>query len=204
MPVLYQAPERQNSGETKVKKSGAKTVADIFPQGGVFSAFVVRPKVRFQAQEPGEEVVLLLRRHWITNLPWFLEAILMILGPLALKFISPFTFLPLRFQLVAVIIWYLLVIGFVFEKFLSWYFNVYIVTNKRVVDLDFYNIIYYNQAQADLNQITDMNITVSGVVRLLFNFGDLVIETAAEAPNLEFSAVPNPRKVMEIIEQLKS
>jgi len=128
----------------------------------------------------------------------------MILGQLALRFISLFTFLPLRFQLVAVIIWYLLVIGFVFDKFLSWYFNVYIVTNKRVVDLDFYNLIYYNQAQADLNQITDMNITVSGVVRLLFNFGDFVIETAAEAPNLEFNAVPNPRKVMEIIEQLRS
>lgn len=201
MPVLYQAPSTKPKPVRKLK---VNKTDGIFPQGGRLSAFIARPaKIRFQSQEPGEEIILLLRRHWITNVRWICLSFLMILAPLSLRFFPLIVFLPARFQLMAIIIWYLLTTAFIFEQFLSWYFNVYIVTNKRVVDLDFYNIIYYNQAQADLDDITDMNITVAGVGRLIFNYGDLVIETAAEAPNIEFSRVPNPRRVMQIIEKLK-
>lgn len=200
MSVLYESP----SEPKPVKKLKVSKVADLVPQGGKLSAFLIRPtKVHFQSQEQGEEIILLLRRHWVTNIRWILTAAAMMMVPLAFYNFPIIAFLPARFQTMVIIIWYLLVIAFVFEQFLSWYFNVYIVTNKRVVDLDFYNIIYYNQAQADLKEITDMNVTVSGVLRLLFNYGELVIETAAEAPNLEFGCVPDPRRVMQIIEKLK-
>jgi len=204
MPVLYESPTKPELIKKSIKKPKVSKLEGILPQGGKLSAFLVRPaKAHFQTQEPSEEIILLLRRHWVTNVRWILIAILMLAGPLCLHSFPLIAFLPGRFQIMAVIIWYLLTTAFIFEQFLSWYFNVYIVTNKRVIDLDFYNILYYNQAQADLKEITDMNVTVSGVGRLFFNYGDLVIETAAEAPNIEFSRVPNPRKVMQIIEKLK-
>lgn len=201
MPILYESP---NSKPRPIKKPKVSKLDGIFPQGGKLSALVVRPaRTHFQAQERDEEIILLLRRHWVTNFGWLATAGFFLLVPMSFTYIPVINFLPNRFQFMVVLIWYLLTIAFIFEKFLAWYFNVYIVTNKRVVDLDFYNIIYYNQAQADLKEITDMNVTVSGVGRLFFNYGDLVIETAAVAPNLEFHAVPNPRKVVQIIEKLK-
>lgn len=200
MPILYESPSKPKP----LKKPKVDKFDGILPQGGKLSAFVARPnKIHFQTQKPGEEVVLLLRRHWVTNVRWLLIAVLMIAGPLSLRFFPLIVFLPTRFQIMVVICWYLLTTAFVFEQFLSWYFNVYIVTSKRVIDLDFYNIIYYNQAQADLDEITDMNVTVSGVGRLFFNYGDLIVETAGQTPNIEFYSVPNPRKVMQIIEGLK-
>ena len=201
MPILYQSP----TGKPKLaKKPKASKLNDILPQGGKLSALVVRPaKIHFQTQEPGEEVVLLLRRHWITNVRWILTAALMMPMPLVFRYFPVIPLLPARFQVMVNIFWYLLIIAFVFEHFLSWYFNVYIATNQRVVDLDFYNIIYYNQAQADLDEITDMNVTVSGVGRLFFNYGDLTVETAGQTPNIEFNRVPKPGEVMQIIERLK-
>jgi hypothetical protein len=203
MPDLYVAPSGKPK-ENKPKEVKREKGEEISSQGGVLSAFVARPAgVHFAALERGEQIVLLLRKHWVTNLPWIFISFLMLVSPLVLRLFPLLEFLPGRFQIIAVIGWYLLAIGFIFERFLSWYFNVYIVTNKRVIDLDFYNLVYYNQAQADLSQITDMNLTICGTLGVVFNYGNLVIETAAEAPNLEFQAVPNPREVVKIIDSLR-
>ena len=199
MPDLYLAPEAKPKTTAK-----HKNLDGIPVQGGLLSAFVSRPSgIHLRAQETDEEIALLLRKHWITNLSWLFLSLVLLLSPLTLKFFPILEFLPSRFQLMALIAWYLLTCGFIFENFLSWYFNVYIVTTRRVIDLDFYHLVYYNQAQADLAQITDMNLTIAGTIGVVFNFGNLVIETAAEAPNLEFEAVPNPRKVMKIIDELR-
>jgi len=203
MPDLYVAPKaKPRENKLPGVKKGKRE--EIFPQGGVLSAFVARPAgVHFAALERGEQIVLLLRKHWVTNVPWIFIASLLLVSPLVLRFFPLLEFLPNRFQAMAVVGWYLLTLGFIFENFLSWYFNVYIVTNKRVIDLDFYNLVYYNQAQADLSQITDMNLTICGTLGVVFNYGNLVIETAAEAPNIEFQAVPNPRAVVKIIDGLR-
>lgn len=199
MPDLYLAPEAKPKTAAKQQKLDGIPV-----QGGLLSAFISRPSgIHLRAQETGEEIMLLLRKHWITNLSWLFLSLVLLLSPLTLKFFPILEFLPSRFQFMAIAAWYLLTIGFIFENFLSWYFNVYIVTTRRVIDLDFYHLVYYNQAQADLAQITDMNLTIAGTIGVVFNFGNLVIETAAEAPNLEFEAVPNPRKVMKIIDELR-
>jgi len=200
MPVLYEVPTKPK----RVKTSKTSKVDGIFPQGGKLSAFIARPaKAHFRVQEEGEEIALLLRRHWATNSRWLMVALLMTISPLIFWFFPVLDFMPFRFQIMTIVLWYLLTIAFTFEQFLSWYFNVYIVTSERVVDLDFYNILYYNQAQADLNRITDMNFTVAGLGRLFFNYGDLVIETAGDATGIVFEKVPDPRKVMQIIEKLK-
>jgi len=193
-------PEASPKGKSPFEKKSE----EFLPQGGSLSAFVVKPaSAHLSTQEEGEQIVVLLRRHWVTNLSWVLATFLMILAPLIVAFSSSLSFLPGRFQIMAAIIWYLLIITFVFERFLSWYFNVYIVTDKRVVDLDFYQLFSYSQSQANLSEITNMRISVSGFSRLFLDFGDLVIETAGESPNLHFERVPNPRRVMDIIEDLR-
>ncbi len=177
---------------------------DLPAQKGRFSSVNVFPSgVRFETQEEGENIVLLLRMHWVTNIPWIFLSIIFLLVPLVLSSFPIISFLPWRFQIMSLIIWYLLVTAFIFERFLVWFFNVYIITDQRIVDVDFYNLLYKEVSDAQLEKIQDVTYKMGGVVRILFDFGDVFIQTAGTEPNFDFLAVANPSRVVSVLEKLR-
>ena len=44
---------------------------------------------------------------------------------------------------------------------------------------------------------------MGGVIRTVFNYGDVYIQTAAEVPAFEFLAVPKPDRVAGILQELR-
>jgi len=161
-------------------------------------------KIRFEIQGENEQIVLFLRRHWVTNIHWIIGTVILILAPIVLGYLPILNFLPLRYQLMGLILWYLFVTAFVFEQFLSWFFNVYIVTNERIIDYDFFNLLYKDIKQADLEKVQDVSAKVGGLARVFFDFGDVLVETAGALPNLEFEAVPDPEGVANLIHDIRS
>ena len=168
------------------------------------SSFCYYPhNVNFVNKEPDEEVVLLVRRHIITNIPWFLVSVAMAITPTIVGGLSVLDFLPVRFQVAISLIWYLLSLAVFIEGFLSWFFSVNIITNKRVIDVDFINLIYREISDAEVTHIEDVTVQMGSVVRTLFNYGDLEIQTAAETKQIEFMAIPHPDRVQRILSDLR-
>ena len=161
------------------------------------------PKVDFAQKDPEEKVVLVLRKHPITNLRWILIAIGMLAAPYVLSYFPFLNFLPARFEMIAIVGWYLLTIAFIFEEFLGWFFNVYIITDERVFDVDFVNLIYREVTDANIDQIQDVTVQVGSVIRTVFNYGNIIIQTAAEIPQIEFLDVPQPDRVARVLRQLR-
>jgi uncharacterized membrane protein YdbT with pleckstrin-like domain len=159
--------------------------------------------IRFVAKDSNERIVLFLRRHPITNLGWILISILMFSAPMVLSSFPLLSFLPENFQLVAVLGWYMISIAFAFESFLNWFFSVYIVTDERIFDVDFINLIYREISEANIDQIQDVTTRMGGVIRTMFNYGDVYIQTASEIPRIEFEAVPHPDQVAKILRELR-
>lgn len=171
----------------------------------IFTAFAVSPaEVSFETQERDEQVVAFLRMHLITNVPWLFLTLLFILAPLVLRFFPLIDFLPFRFQLMSIIMWYLLVTAFVFEKFLAWVFNVYIITDERIVDIDFHNLLYKEVSETKIDKIQDVTFKMGGVIRTIFNYGDVLIQTAGTELKFEFHAVPKPDQVTKILQELRT
>lgn len=160
-------------------------------------------KVRFETQDTEEKIILFLRRHPITNLPWILLTIILSFAPLVLSSFPLLSFLPANFQFVALLFWYLIVVAYVLESALTWFFNVYIVTDERIVDVDFLNLIYREITETKIDKIQDITHNIGGVVRTVFNYGDVLIQTAGTAQNIEFEAVPEPAEVTRIIQELR-
>ena len=168
------------------------------------SSFCYYPhNISFINKEPDENVILLVRRHAITNLGWLMVVIVMIFAPLLLTYFPFLSFMPPRFQIAAILIWYLLTLAIFIQGFLSWFFSVNIITNKRVVDVDFDNLIYRKITDADLTRIEDVTVQMGSVVRTVFNYGDVLIQTAAEVPEIEFEAVPKPDQIDKILSDLR-
>ena len=168
------------------------------------SAFFYLPKkAKFENQDDDEQVILLLRRHPITNLPWILLVISLALAPTLLNFFPELSILPGRFQLVTVVLWYLFTTAVFIQGALTWFFNVNIITNRRIVDVDFYTLIYREISDARLDNIQEITYKVGGLLGTFFHFGNVEIQTAGALPNFNFENVPNPAQVTNILQDLQ-
>lgn len=160
----------------------------------------------FETQEDDEQVVLLLRAHEITNIPWISAVVLLALVGIVLFFltVSFVRDLPLsNFDLaLLLVVWLLMLSGFSLQRYLYWYFNVYIVSNKKIVDVDYFNLFYKQISETHLENIEDITHSVGGIVQSNFDFGNLHIQTAGTQGNFEFLEVPDPDGVQEKIMSL--
>lgn len=198
MPTVFQAPASKS-----VKKS---VQAHAHARMSPLTAFAVNPYgVRFETQEAQEQVALFLRQHLIVNVPWIALTTIFLLAPSVLfplilqSLPAP---LPFAYVLVGTLSWYLVTVGFALVSFLHWFFNIYIVTNERVIDIDFQYLLFKRFSQAELERIQDISYTAGGIFATVFHYGNVYIQTAGEMPNLEFLAVPRPDKVVEKIRNL--
>lgn len=164
----------------------------------MFSSYIENPtNCRFEGQDPNEKILLLLRAHPITNLKWIIAAVLLALAPFLVPLVLPP--IPFTFNLVFLMINYLLVVTIILEGFLYWYFNVYIVTDKNIVDVDFHSILFKNIDVAPLRNIEDTSSSMGGLLSSLFHYGDVSVQTAGAAKNIDLTSVPRPHHVADFI-----
>lgn len=173
---------------------------------GLFTSFCINPQgVSFHDQDPNEQILLFLRKHFATNIPWLFFSFMLLTLPFLFPFVS--VFLPLPSSITSsiflyILFYYLLVLTYIFIKFITWFYTVSMVTNKRVVDIDYSDLVYHNVAATKLTQLEDVDYTQLGFLRSLFNYGDVFVQTAGEKPNFDFLAVPQPARVARIVVEL--
>lgn len=173
-----------------------------------FSSFLMRPKgLSFQTQSANEIIILFLRRHAITNVPWVLIAGLLLILPLILLPLlaansSLFFQLSPMLLITILFVWYLFVASYILVQFLLWYFTVSVVTNHRIIDIDFQNILYKEFSATTIDKVEDVTDRRGGFFGVLFNYGDVFIQTAAASEVFEFISVPHPDEVVRIINEL--
>jgi len=171
------------------------------------SNYLIHPEgVSFQDQEPDETILLFLRRDKITNLPWILTSILLILFPFLLNWAlaystNPFAFLT-QFQFILTFFYILGIFTYIFINFVNWFYNISLVTNERVIDVDFYNIISKDVSATKINLISDVSFSQAGTAQTIFNYGNVLIQTAAAVDKFQLERVPRPHEVVQIIESL--
>lgn len=171
----------------------------------MFPAYLENPQhCRFEGQDDDEKIILLLRAHPITTLYWIISAIIVFLIPFFLPRAVTYlnldvSFLPETYIMVFLLINYLLVLVILFEGFLGWYFNVNILTNKKLIDIDFYSILLKHIDHALLRDVQEASAKVGGILKMIFNYGDVLVQTAASEEGIDFRSVPKADRVADII-----
>jgi len=167
----------------------------------LFHSFCFNPSLRFDGQDTDEVPILVFRAHPITQLFWIINGFFILLFIFGLNI-----FLPSYLGFYQIIFINLFGLSFIFSyfyfNFLHWFFNVGIVTNKRVLDVDFYGLIYKETTIAMLNKIEDITAKVGGFFPSFFDYGNVFIQTASNEANIEFMNIPKPQQVTKIINQL--
>ncbi|KKS16985.1 MAG: hypothetical protein UU77_C0006G0003 [candidate division WWE3 bacterium GW2011_GWC1_41_7] len=175
----------------------------------ILSSTINHPhNVRFYGEDTDEEILYIFRASFVMNLGWMLIALFMLLAPIVFTIFLVFLSANISGLLSPSLIfltnafWYVFVLGFIFERFIHWFFNVYIITNKRIVDMDYYHMLNLRVSEATLQNIEDVTYQQQGAFESLFNLGHIYIQTAAERREFEFNNVSNPAKVHDILTDL--
>jgi len=169
-----------------------------------FSSYSHHPKnVWFDDQEPDEDIILIIRRHFATNVPWIATAILfaifpVILFPLLFRF-SPISLPSTEIQTLILMFFYLGIFGFVLLSFTLWYFNVGVITSIRIRDIDIHGLLFREISEAKLETVQDVSYNQIGLIRSVLNYGDVFVQTAGTIANVEFDKAPKPATVARII-----
>lgn len=194
MPDLFTAP-----------KNNKKLLKRPF---GLFSTILEKPKrIHFHGQHSNEIILLLLRRHWVTNLSWLILGFLLIIAPpLVIPFFDIsnliFTAVPSGFFITVILFWYLGTSGFLILNFLFWYYNVGIITNERIIDVDFIHLLYNEITETTISKIEDITNKRAGFLGIFYDYGNVFLQTAGTEANIEFMAIPKPSLVVEIVSKL--
>lgn len=181
----------------------SEVMYEASPSRSPFAAYAAKPsRTTFASQANGEQIILLLRKHPVTQIKWIVIAIIVAILPIIFSGVPLIGFLPANFQTAAVIGWYLLLMGFIIESFLTWFYNVYIITDERVIDVDFLSLLYHDVSAAKIDNIEDVTSVTGGAIRSIFDFGTVRIQTAAEKTEFEFEDVPHPTRVTKLLNEL--
>lgn len=174
-----------------------------------FRSFIKRPnKTRYDGEDDDENILYVLRASTLLLLPDLAFIILLCFAPLVLgPFLASFEIGGIRvfnpaIMFLVTVLFYLFVFGFALQAFLNWFFNTYVITDKKIVDLDFQGVLYKNISEATLDNIEDITSTVKGTFGVVFNVGSVFIQTAAEKNEFEFENVDHPAKIRDIIADL--
>lgn len=171
-------------------------------QHSLFHAYCIRPKdARFEFQSVQEEILLIVRAHPITQLGWILNGFFILLLLLFLNFTIG-RFLQPAQNLIFNLIGVSFILGYYWFNFLSYFFNVGIITNMRIVDIDFNAVIYKEVTEARLNKVEDITAKAGGYFASLFNYGNVFIQTAGNELQIEFLNVPRPAHVVRLINNI--
>jgi len=169
----------------------------------LLSAFLLKPNIRFENQAKDEQIILVLRAHPITQIYWIINGIILLIILFLLNFILPLflTWLQILFFNIFCLV---IILAYFWLNFLGWFFNLGIITTKRVLDIDLHSIIYKEVSMANLERIEDITSKSSGFFASIFDYGNLFIQTAGTEVNIEYINIPHPSMVEKIINQLSS
>lgn len=174
----------------------------------VLSSFIKNPtRTTYGGKDEDERIKFILRGSGINTVPWLFFTTIMVLTP---NIILPLLrnvkilgqSLPLENAIIVTLFWYLIAFGYFFQNFLNWFFNVLIITNKKIIDIDFYGVTYKNISETTLTHVEDVTSTIEGPIGLIFNVGNIFIQTAGEQREFEFNNVKDPSYVRDLIADL--
>lgn len=175
------------------------------PQGRhtLFHSFCIRPQCRFESQLQDESVILVIRAHPILLVPWLVNGLLLLIGLVLFNIYVPslwhLTTMQLLFLNLSVVVF---ILSYYWFHFLSYFFNVGVVSNRRILDIDFSSVLFKQISETRLERIEDITASSGGYVASLFNYGNIYIQTAGETVNFEFLDSPRPGDVVRIINEL--
>lgn len=164
----------------------------------------------FPGQSEDEPVFIFLRRHWIAFASFFIGIMIMIAISLGLFIATVAVIKNSAGYSASFYNWMILLAGtfasftilFASVAWFDFYFDIHIVTDRRIVDVNQNRLFSRMISELTLEDVEDVSVEFIGALSTFFNYGDINIQTAGTRNNFIFHNIANPREVGSIIVDL--
>ena len=160
-------------------------------------------------RQPDEKLILFIRSHWITIIGNWLFYLFLGTIPIGIYFFLHYQFpeiltgrISYPFLLLLSSLYYLFILLFAFNAFIDFNLDVWIVTNKRIINIEQKGLFNREIAEHTLERIQDVTGTQKGIWQTFFSYGEVYIQTAGEVQRFIFHKVDNPFEVVRILNNL--
>lgn len=161
--------------------------------------------INFPGQESDEPILIFVRRYPVAFLPTLALIVTMTLFGLAVvSLLGIGGLIPYNIQIMVGSTFLLFMLLFTIVSFFDFYFDLNIVTDRRVVDIGHHGLFSRKVAQLLLDDIQDVDAKTKGYLSTLLDFGDVEIQTAGTKPNFIFETVRHPNEISAMILDLSS
>lgn len=147
------------------------------------------------------KIVIFAHRHWATFLPQMIIACLLFATPIVIVILLDIYYQKIfdgvfkNFLVIFGSVYYLLITTFIFNAWISYYNDIYILTEDLIVDITQAGFFHRKVAQLSLLRVQDVSSSIKGIFPTLFAYGDVLVETAGEhAEEFLLKSIPNPQK----------
>lgn len=167
-------------------------------------------RYHFEGQKAQEKIFKVLHRHWFNILSHFSAILLMLVFLIVSYFLTSYFFNDFTGQsivnltafvrnLLFLFLWLLF-----FVIWIDYYFDVWIVTNERIINIEQKGLFTRVVSELELEKIQDVTTDVRGVIPTFLNYGNLLIQTAGERERFIFRNIPDPYAVKDLIMKLQN
>lgn len=161
--------------------------------------------------DAGEEILFTIRKHW---LQFFLESIgfifAIILPPIVFLVAAASIGLELTKNVVllaafAYLWWLAFAWTFFFISWTDYYLDIWVITNKRLIDIEQRGLFVRDIASLWLEDMQDVKIEISGILSTLLKLGEIRLQTAAANQEFVIRHARNPEyykeKIMALVRE---
>jgi len=156
-----------------------------------------------------KRIVLFVRKHWAAYLGQFILSIFLFFFPMALLLVvylndkTIFQGLIFNFVVLGLSTYYLIITTFIFTSWLSFYYDIYIITENAIVDVFQQGFFGRKISQLSMLRVQDVSSSIDGFLPTIFAYGNVLVESAGEqTQHFILEQVPNPQEVSSRIMEL--
>lgn len=165
-------------------------------------------EMRLKDFKPDEHVLIVARRHWFVFfrdivgiallffIPFFAIPILGVFITAG----TPAAVIPSGFGFFFASFWALILWQMLFARWTDYYYDIWIVTNWRIVDIEQKG--FFNRDTAtllNLDKVQDVATRLNSVIGNLLGFGDIQVQTAAAHREFVFKEASRPIEIEKTI-----
>jgi hypothetical protein len=162
----------------------------------------------FPDQNSNEQIILFIRRHWLSFLYWIIFIGIMIIVPIIIFLVLKNDIIygmPARDQeylIIGASAYVLITMAIFLTAWISFYLNVVIITPEHLVDIRQNGLFNRRVSEQSLLRVQDVSSHRRGLMQTFFHYGTVFVETAADLPNFQMPNLPNPDKIANEILKL--
>lgn len=160
-------------------------------------------------QLPDENITGLYRRHPITIFGLYVALFVIIILPIG-------AYIYLRLTQAAVMqnaatfalvvmgsgLFFMFIILFLYQQFLDYWLDMWIVTNRRIINIEQRGLFSRTTSELRLYRVQDVTAEVTGFMHSMLDYGMVYVQTAGEKEYFAFEDVHHPNLIAKTILEL--